>query len=59
MTPEEYERKANTLDAEAEWHDAQADWRRKRAQQYREIAAEDHKHPPSQEERIRRILNDR
>jgi hypothetical protein len=59
MTPEEYERKANALDAEAEWHNAQADWRRKRAQQYREIATEDRLHPPSHEERIRRILNDR
>jgi hypothetical protein len=59
MTPEDYERKANALDASAEWHDTQAERARKRAQQYREIATEDRKHPLSHEERIRRILNDR
>jgi len=59
MTPDEYEREAQSADDMAEWHDQLAARERARARRLRKVAAEDREHPPSEDERIRRLLSGR
>jgi len=56
MNPVEMRQEARKLDARAEWHEQQATGLREQAMGLRELAESDELRPPTEDERIRRIL---
>jgi len=56
MSPVEMRQEARKLDGRAEWHEQQATRLREQATGLRELAESDELRPPTEDERIRRLL---